>query len=420
MAKVEAVVIGAGLAGLACARELVRQGREVVVLEASDGVGGRVRTDAHEGFLLDRGFQVLLTAYPEAQRVLDYAALDLRAFYPGALVQTERGAQKIADPFRRPLDGVMTALAPVGSIADKLRVVLLRAQLQRTSLADLYAREDATSTMSWLRAFGFSDHMIDAFFRPFYGGVMLDDQLNTSSKMMEFTYKMFSAGDVSIPAKGIGAISDQLAEQIGRDRIRLKSAAQAVEPGVVTLSTGEKIQADHVIVATELHHARALLKGRAVDDASRQWRGVTTLYFAADEAPVAEPLLILNGRGRGVVNNVCVPTLLSAALAPRGQHLISVTVLGCDHDETLEGAARDQLAGWFGAQVKGWRLLRRYDILHAQPDMRPPQLAVIDRPVRVERGLYVCGDHRETASIEGALRSGRRAAEALALDARAS
>jgi phytoene dehydrogenase-like protein len=418
MSKVEVVVVGAGLAGLACARELVRQGRDVTLIEASDGVGGRVRTDLHEGFRLDRGFQVLLTAYPEAQRVLDYDALDLRSFYPGALIRTSGGFEKIADPFRKPIEGIKTAFADVGSLTDKLRVALLRREALGTALADIYARPDVSSTLQWLRAFGFSEGMIDTFFRPFYGGVMLDDTLATSSKMMSFTYKMFSEGDISLPALGIGAMSDQLAQQIGAERIRLNTAAMRVAPGKVMLGTGELLEAEHVVVATEAHHARALLGSRFEEDATRGWRSVTCLYFGADSAPVDEPILVLNGTRRGAVNNMCVPTLMSSALAPAGKHLISVSVLGTGHDETLEGAVRDQLSGWFGAQVKGWKHLRTYDIIHAQPEQNAPQLAVIDRPVRLERGLYICGDHRETASIEGSLRSGRRAAEALALDAR--
>jgi phytoene dehydrogenase-like protein len=418
MARVETAVIGAGLAGLACAKELARQGREVVIFEAADGVGGRVRTDVQDGFCLDRGFQVLLTAYPEAQRVLDYPALGLKRFYPGALIRKQGGFEKIADPFRKPIDGVKTAFADVGSLTDKLRVAMMRGRAQRDALADIYARPDVTSTLTWLREFGFSEDMIDTFFRPFYGGVMLDDALETSSKMMEFTYKMFSAGDICIPAMGIGAITEQLARALPADRIRLKTAVHALEPGVITLTDGERVEADNIVVATELHHARALLHGRFTDDAARTWRGVTCLYFAADEAPITEPILVLNGTRAGVVNNLCVPTLLSPALAPDGQHLISVSALGAHHDETLEGAVRDQLAGWFGAQVKRWRHLRTYELLHAQPSMLPGELAVVDRPVRIERGLYICGDHRETASIEGSLRSGRRAAEALALDAR--
>ena len=211
----DTIVIGAGLAGLTCALELRRRGLQVCVLEAADAVGGRVRTDEHEGFLLDRGFQVLLTAYPHAKRYLDYEALELEEFFAGALIYTGRSFEKVADPVRHPVAGVQTLLAKVGTRGDKLRIGQMRARLLVDTLDKIYARED-DDTLTWLRDQGFSEEFIDQFFRPFYGGVMLDDELETSSKMLEFTYKMFSDGATALPTRGMGALPEQLADQIGR------------------------------------------------------------------------------------------------------------------------------------------------------------------------------------------------------------
>ena len=197
------VIVGAGLAGLCCAKHLREAGQSSIVLQASDGIGGRVRTDRVEGFLLDRGFQVLLTAYPETQRHLDYAALDLRSFVPGALVHVDGRFHRIVDPWRRPVDALMHALSPIGSLADKARVARLRHRVLRGTLDALWSRPEQ-STYAALVADGFSAQMIDRFFRPFFGGVLLDPDLATSSRMFEFTFRMFALGDSAVPAAGMG------------------------------------------------------------------------------------------------------------------------------------------------------------------------------------------------------------------------
>ena len=208
-------VVGAGLAGLRCARRLHEKGVAATVLEASDGVGGRVRTDRVDEFLLDRGFQVLLTAYPEARDALDYRELELHPFYPGAMVQTGGKLVTVADPFRRRWDGLRTALAPVGSLSDKLKVTKLRRRVTSGSLEELFARPE-TTTREALAADGFSETIVDRFFRPLFGGVLLDRELGTSSRMFEFVYRMFSLGDAALPTRGMGAIPEQLAGGLPR------------------------------------------------------------------------------------------------------------------------------------------------------------------------------------------------------------
>src|SRR5512132_2229700 len=203
-------VVGAGLAGLRCARRLHEQGVEATVLEADDGVGGRVRTDRVEDFLLDRGFQVLLTAYPEATDALDYAKLELHPFYPGAMVRAGGKFVTVADPLRRRWDGLRTVLAPVGGLGDKLKVASLRRQVVAASLEELFARPE-TTTREALAAHGLSDTIVDRFFRPLFGGVLLDRELGSSSRMFEFVYRMFSVGDVALPTRGMGALPEQLA-----------------------------------------------------------------------------------------------------------------------------------------------------------------------------------------------------------------
>jgi len=404
------IVIGAGLAGLACAWHLQRAGRRSLVVEASDEVGGRVRTDRVDGFLLDRGFQVLLSAYPEAERVLDFDALGLKPFVPGALVRFRGRFHRVADPWRRPLEGVQAAFSPVGSLPDKLRVATLRARLATRTADDLFAEPEMT-TVDALSAAGFSPAIVDRFFRPFMGGVFLERELKTSSRLFHFLFKMFASGHACLPAGGMGAIPAQMAAGLEPGTIRLNARVVRIEAGAVTLDTGERLEAEEIVVATDGSAAAELLG----DGDAPAWNGVTCVYFGAQRPPVTEPILVLNGDGHGRVNNVCVPSVVAPAYAPEGQHLVSATVLGVHPraDGRLEHDVRDQLKSWFGPDVAGWRHLRTYAVANALPSQQPPALSPPERPVRRRPGLLVCGDHMDHASIQGALMSGRRAAEAL-------
>ena len=406
-------MVGGGLAGLACARRLAEAGTDCLVLEASDAVGGRVRTDEVEGFRLDRGFQVLLTAYPEARRVLDYAALDLKAFYPGALVHTGGRFHKLSDPWRHPFDAVGMLFSPLGSIADKARLAALRHHVSVGTWEDLASRPE-TTTLEALRRAGLSRTVIDRFFRPFLGGVLAGRDLTASSRMFEFVFRAFAHGDVCLPARGIGAIPAQLRAGLAADAVRLGAAVERLAEGGVVLAGGERLAARSVVVATEAPAARQLA-GLASVPAGR---GLTCVYFAADRPPHAEPILMLDGDGAGPVNNVAVPSVVAPGYAPAGAALVSASVLGIPllDDAGLETAVRTQLARWFGARVARWRHLRTYRIPFAQPEQAPPALTPWRRDVRIRPGVYVCGDHRDNASINGALESGRRAADAVRED----
>lgn len=380
MSKV--LIVGAGLAGLACGRYLTQQGVDCSLVEASDDVGGRVRTDLLEGFQLDRGFQVLLTAYPEAQAVLDYPALQLMPFEPGALVQLNGMRQPLSDPFRRPSQAMATLFSSVGKFWDKLRVARMRYRALQGSSSD-------APTLRYLEEQGFSPQFIEQFFRPFFAGIFLERELRTSSRMAEFVFRMMALGDTSLPSQGMGAISRQLASG---SNIRLQTKVIAISPKSVTLESGEQLTASAVVIATDGPAAAGFANVPAMAS-----RSVSCLYFAADHPPLEEAILVLNGEGRGPVNNFCVVSAVAKSYAPPGAALMAATVLGANPDEA---EVREQMASWFGPATRKWRLLRTYRIAHAQPEPRafPP-------------GWHVCGDHLEQASIDGALVSGRLAAE---------
>lgn len=408
----QVLIIGAGLAGLNCAWNLQQAGVSFQILEAADSVGGRVRTDVVGGFLLDRGFQVLLTAYPEARRELDYSELALKKFYPGAMVRLGETFHRLADPFRHPIDAVANILSPVGNLSDKLRIAKLRHRVLTGEIEELFKRPEK-KTLEALRSEGFSESIIETFFRPFLGGVFLDPELNTSSRLFEFLFRMFSLGDSALPTRGMGAIPEQIFARLPSSAVRLNTPVKRVLTNTVILGSGEQLTADAVVIATDGYTAAQLLE-RPVPRS----HAVACVYFGADRPPFDEPLLVLNGNGDGPVNNLCVPSLISPSYAPAGAALISATVLRPERYDParIELLVREQLSSWFGPTVNVWKHLRTYWIKRALPEQLSLPTVADTQFGFVSNGLYVCGDHTETASINGALKSARLVAQAIAGD----
>ena len=424
----EVVIIGAGLAGLSCALALKAAGVDATLLEASDAPGGRVRTDIVQGFRLDRGFQVMLTAYPETKRLLDYKALSLQKFVPGALVWHGGKFHRFADPFRNPVGAVRFLFDGVVPLADKLRVAKLRARVSSGTWEEMFSRPEST-TRDYLRAVPFSPTMIERFFEPFFGGIFLEEELVTSSRFFEFLFRMFSAGDTVVPAAGMQQIPLQLASGLAAGVLmtgaRVSSVTRRQGKFEVAIEGRDGLQAQAVVLAVAGDEGNALLSGVAgwrVPEVA-EWNKTTAFCYATEQPPVSEPIILLNGEGRagGPVNNVAVMSAVCAGYAPPGSHLVVASVVGQAPTEQaalarLDQAVRIQMKQWFGSQVTGWSLLRAYPLTRALPRQRHAEWE--QSPVRVagSTGVYLCGDYRETASIQGALASGRRAAEAVLVD----
>jgi phytoene dehydrogenase-like protein len=425
-------IIGAGLAGLECARQLQRAGLNVFLLEASDAAGGRVRTDNVDGYLLDRGFQVLLTAYPEARRALDYNDLHLCTFLPGALVWHGGRFHRFADPFREPVAAMTLLFDPVISILDKLNIVRLRRHVCRMKNDECFEQPEST-TRAFLKNFGFSEKILRRFFVPFLGGVFLEDDLVTSSRYFQFLFKMFSIGSVCIPSHGMEEIPKQLAASLDPNTLvlgaRVKTLKRSKGRFALEVEGAALIEADTVVVATDGPEAKRLLAqagGSLEKPGAQKWNSTTTFYYSADQRPVGEAILVLNGEGQsaGPVNHLVVMSAVSRSYAPMGFHLLSVSVVGeaPDNDRDiakLESKVREHLVDWFGGQVREWRLLGGFPIRCAVPQLKSAvweksalwaQLADSKDPLN---RVYLCGDHRETSSLQGALTSGRRVAEAI-------
>ena len=401
------VIVGAGMAGLACARTLQTAGIDALLVERSDGVGGRVRTDVVDGHRLDRGFQILLTAYPELSRWFDLASLDLRKFSPGSRVWTGKRFHTVGDPLRRPIDLFATVTAPIGSIADKLRLLRLLASVRSGPANALLHRGDHT-TLERLESAGFSTRFIETFMRPLFAGIQLDPELEVSSRRFEIILRMLAIGSSVVPAAGMGALSEELARPLTPGSLRLQTSVVEVARNRVTLADGGSIKARHIVIATEGPAAAKLLPALG-DPGSRP---VAALWFSMPQTPIRGRHILLDGAASGPARNVAVLSEVAPTYAPHNRSLLVAAIPGPDaFNADLESKVRTQMQGWFGAEVNDWQTLRTDVIAHGQPSQTPP----FDprRSVRIDEGLWVCGDHRDTASIQGALFSGRRTAEAI-------
>jgi phytoene dehydrogenase-like protein len=415
----EVVVIGAGLAGLRCAARLAASGREVLVLEASDRVGGRQRTDAVDGFLLDRGFQVLNPAYPAVRRWVDVDALGMRPFPVGVRVRREKGVAELRHPLRHP-SGIPATLRS-GLVSPRDAVALARwitpALLRPKAVI---AGADRSLREAWDRA-GLRGPLRTEVLDPFLAGVLADDSGASSASFARLLVRMFAVGRPGVPERGIGALPAQLESTAASAGavIRFDQPVTGVRRHngvlVIDVADADAVSARAVVVAVGPADVGSLL-----DLPRPATKGLQTWWFAADAAPSASALLSVDGRRRGPVVNTVVMSNAAPSYAPAGRHLLEATCLLPDAARTDPAAApgeaqvRRQLAEIWGADTGGWELLRRDDIPDALP-VQPPPLRVA-KPVRQGEGLYVVGDHRDTASIQGALVSGERAARAVLAD----
>ena len=403
MAAHDVVVVGAGLAGLRAAQLLSRRGLDVVVLEAADRPGGRVATDVVDGFRCDRGFQVLNTSYPALRAAADLDALDLRAFTPAAAVRDADGLHVYGDPRRRPALTPRMALDPLVPLRDKAALGAWTARILAAGPRRVVAH-GGRSAAADLAAAGVRGPVVDRVLRPFLSGVLGEGELTTSAAYVRLVWRAFAIGTIAVPAAGMGAIPAQLAAGLPDGVLRLGRRVEAVRAGAVRVD-GDEFPARAVVVATDPVTASTLLPGVA---APRMY-ALTTLYYVAPAPPAHEPTLHLDGTG-GPLANTVVLTEAAPGYSPDRRALVSSSFLGTA-DRVPEPVVRRELGRLYGVPTDGWEHLHTAEIPRALPAL--PAASPLRRDVALGAGLFVAGDHRDTPSQQGALVSGRRAAQAV-------
>lgn len=411
MQEEKVIIIGAGIAGLTAAIELEKAGFKPTILEASDSIGGRVKTDNMGGYLLDHGFQVLLTAYPEAQHYLDYEKLNLKKFSPGALIlDPKSGNYVISDPLRQPTSLFSMLFSPVGSFSDKLKIFQWNRALRKLSIDEIFAKPEISS-IEFLRKKGFSETIIQQFFKPFFGGIFLENELNTSSRMLEFVFKMFGEGFAAIPKFGMKAIPEMLAGHLSQTEIKFNQRVEKVGLKKVVLDNGQEIEADVMIIATKAEQLLPQLEGQFSED-----QFVTNLYFSSDIDPIGKPLIALVPDEDKLINNITVMNNTSASYAPEGSYLLSVSVTQNyqENDKQLKQRVLKELIEVFPQLSEAViEHLKTFYIDNALPQIDDFQNKIKPSQSKIQQGIYLAGDYLLNGSINAAMASGRYAAHAV-------
>ncbi|MCC4213000.1 NAD(P)/FAD-dependent oxidoreductase [Leeuwenhoekiella parthenopeia] len=397
-------IVGAGVSGLVAARVLENHGYSPIVIEAGDRAGGRVKTDIVEGYQLDQGFQVMLDAYPKAQEYLNYDKLDLQKLIPGAILFNNGKRKVLGDPTRELSMALPTMLSSVGSFSDKLKVLKLNFKLRKKSLEAVFASEEKT-TLQYLKDYGFSEGMINGFFKPFFTGIYLEDRLQTSSRMFEFVFKMFGEGAAVIPRGGIEAISRQLQDRLIQTEFRFNTRVKQVTQDAVTLEDGSVHQSLGTIIATEAGDLVANLNQQQLP-----WKSVDNLYFEVKGAPVYnKPIIGLFNAKDTLVNNIHYAT--NIATHSEGRYgLLSVSVVK-EHEyseEKLVERVQEELAKH--AKIKNTRFLKRYRIKKALPQLDNLRYEMAPSETQLINGIFLAGDQQLNGSLNAAMMAGERAA----------
>jgi protoporphyrinogen oxidase len=397
-------IIGAGVSGLVAARVLEDNGYSPAIIEATDRVGGRVKTDIINGYQLDHGFQVLLTAYPAAQKYLDFEALDLQHFLPGASIFKNSKQKIIGDPIKDISLLFSTLFSGIGNFSDKLKILKLNSSLKEKSISTIFSDKEQ-STFSYLTAFGFSDEMITNFFRPFFSGIFLETELKTSSRMFEFIYKMFGEGYAAIPKAGIEAIPKQLVNNLKQTSFKFNTKVATIKEGEIILEDGAVLESHFTIVATEASNLIPNLKNQ-----STKWKSCNTLYFETESRIISKKLIGLIAKSGTLINNIFYHTSLDA-VTKSTKELLSVTIIDNQNlpNDILIKEVERELKEYFGID-DSCKFIKQYNIPMALPQLNNLQYEMFPSETSLTSGIFLAGDTQLNGSLNAAMISGERAA----------
>ncbi|WP_116769132.1 NAD(P)/FAD-dependent oxidoreductase [Maribacter litoralis] len=396
-------IVGAGVSGLIAATVLEQNGFSPIILEATERAGGRVKTDNINGYQLDQGFQVLLTAYPAAQKYLDYDSLELQHFLPGASIFKNGKQEVIGDPLRDASLLFSTLFANIGSVADKLKILKLNTSLKKKSIDEIFS-DEAQTTFSYLTDLGFSSEIIDDFFTPFFSGIFLENKLETSSRMFEFVYKMFGEGDAAVPKGGMEEIPKQLVRQLQNTSINYNTAVASISEKEILLANGTKIESDFTIVATEPSQLIRNLKNQATE-----WHSCDTLYFETENRKINKKLIGLLPETDSLINNIFYPTSLETMVSG-GKELLSVTVVNNNGitGKELVNRVQEELREYCG--ITSCTFLKHYHIPMSLPNLSQLQYEIPPSETRLTETIYLAGDVQLNGSLNAAMLAGESAA----------
>ena len=396
-------IIGAGISGLIAAQILENHGYHPIIIEASATVGGRVKSDTFKGYTLDHGFQVLLTSYPAAIKYLNYDQLELQKLLPGATLFKNGKAQTIGDPLRSLSLLIPTLLSSVGTLADKVKILKLNALLKKKKITAIFKTEEKT-TLQYLKDFGFSNEIISDFFKPFFSGIFLETELETSSRMFEFVYKMFGDGLAVIPKNGMQAIPNQLKNNLKNTSFKFDTPVKEVKDKHLILEDGSTLESHITIIATD---ASALISN--LKNQETHWKSCDTLYFETEKKILTKPLIGLLSDENMLINNIFYHTSVGT-LNKTGKELLSVTVVkkhSLDEKTLIEKVEEELLSKCGIAEVT---FLKRYQIKKALPKLTNLQYEISSTETKLKSTLFLAGDQLLNGSLNAAMISGERAA----------